>query len=284
MSSSGHVRRVVSHPLVRCAAAIGIAALLAACGGGDPLEEFRARRVLALGDETSVITSAGSKYTVNALQADNVTLDCAANPIWVQIVASSFGLVFPQCNPNNVAAPASRILAAPGAKVADVTRQIDAHLASDSFGSKDLVTMLVGRHDVLDIYRRFPTISRAQAELEARAAGAALAVQVNRVAAAGGKVLLGKVLDLGQTPFGLAEKAANSGHRPRCAADRTGLANSTPGCGSTSSTTAARSAWCRPTSGSRPWSRSRAISTSPMSPGRPARRAWLRQTAPPRRW
>ncbi|MEO8278246.1 MAG: esterase [Ideonella sp.] len=185
----------------------GAAALLASCGGGTQLVPFEAQRVLAFGDETSVITANGSKYSVNALQADNVTLDCISNPIWVQTVANAFGLVFPECNPNNVIAPRSRIYAAPGAKVADLTAQVNAHLANDGFGEKDLATMLVGQNDVLAIYAQYPTISATQARDAAEAAGAALAVQVNRVADAGGKVLLGKVLDLGQTPFGLAEKA-----------------------------------------------------------------------------
>lgn len=210
MSLPAVAPRAVSRTLIRAAITLGAAVLVAGCGGGDPLVEFRAQRVLALGDETSVITASGRKYTIDALKADNVTIDCEANPIWVQTVANSFGLVFPECNPAGVPAPRSRILAAPGAKVADVKAQIDAHLAGDSFASRDLVTILVGRHDVLDIYRRYPTISVAQAIGEAEAAGAALAVQVNRVAAAGGKVLLAKVLDLGQTPFALAEKAANT--------------------------------------------------------------------------
>ncbi len=168
---------------------------------------FTAQRVLAMGDEISVITTNGAKYSVNAVQADNVTLACASNPIWVQSVASTFGLVFPQCNPSNIVAPRSRILATPGAKVADLEAQVNAHLANDSFGEKDLVTMLVGQNDVLAIYAQYPTISIAQARERAEAAGAALAVQVNRVANLGGKVLLGKVLDLGQTPFARAEKA-----------------------------------------------------------------------------
>lgn len=208
---SGLARRALSRPLVRAAVALAAATVLTACGGGDPLENFQARRVLAFGDENSVIDSTGRKYTIDALKSDNVTIDCAANPIWIQTVASSFGLVFPQCNPNNVAAPLSRILAAPGAKVADVKTQVDAHLASDTFGSKDLATILAGRNDLIEIYRRFPAISADQARTEAAAAGAVVAAQVNRIANAGGRVLISEVVDLGQTPFALAEKAANPG-------------------------------------------------------------------------
>ncbi|WP_418318387.1 SGNH/GDSL hydrolase family protein [Piscinibacter sakaiensis] len=201
----------VLRKIVRITALTATAALLASCGGGTQLEPFQAQRVLAFGDENSVITSGGLKYTVNALDASNSAVECASNPIWVQQVASAFGLVFPQCNPTNVSAPRSRIYAAPGAKVADLTAQVNAHLAGDSFSGKDLATIMVGRNDVLAIYAQYPAISVDQAKAAAEAAGAALAVQVNRIANAGGKVLLAKVLDLGKTPFGLKEKAAHTG-------------------------------------------------------------------------
>ncbi len=110
--------------------------LLASCGGGTQLEPFDAQRVLAFGDEPSVITTTGSKYTVNALQTDNVTLDCASNPIWVQTVAASFGLVFPRMQSDQCRrADAAASWPTPGAKVADLAAQVNAHLAGgDSFG------------------------------------------------------------------------------------------------------------------------------------------------------
>ena len=42
-------------------------AVLEACGGGETEQTFTATRVIAFGDETSVINADGSKYTVNAL-------------------------------------------------------------------------------------------------------------------------------------------------------------------------------------------------------------------------
>ena len=49
-----------------------VAVLLVACGGGEQVETFRANRVIAFGDETSVINADHSKYSVNAVQlADN---------------------------------------------------------------------------------------------------------------------------------------------------------------------------------------------------------------------
>ena len=84
-----------------CAFAVfAAAALLAACGGGDQVDPFKPTRVLAFGDELSVIEADGRKYSINAFKQitatdgtvtdDPTTLDCARNPLWVQNVASSF--------------------------------------------------------------------------------------------------------------------------------------------------------------------------------------------------
>lgn len=193
------------------ALALGFAALLASCGGGDPVKAFEPRRVLAFGDELSVITSDGHKYGINALVADSAgvkTLSCATNPLWVQRLASGYGLVFPECNPNAVADPASRIYAANGAKVADVVTQIDQHLAADTFSDKDLVTIMVGQHDLLDQYALYPNTPSADLLAAAQATGEALAAQVKRIADAGGKVLVSTVPSVSITPFALAENAA----------------------------------------------------------------------------
>ncbi|TXC66820.1 hypothetical protein FSC37_16460 [Piscinibacter aquaticus] len=162
------------------ALAFSAAALLSACGGGDPVVRFEPTRVLAFGDENSLITADARKYTVNALAADAngvKTLNCAANPLWIQQLASSYGLVFPQCNPNAVPNPPSRMYATNGAKVADLVTQVDQHLSSDSFSAKDTVTLFVGQHDVLDLYAQYPT-TPAQTLLDAaKAAGEILAGQ-----------------------------------------------------------------------------------------------------------
>jgi hypothetical protein len=193
------------------ALAVGSAALLSACGGGDPVVPFVPTRVLAFGDEHSVITDQGRKYTVNALSTDSSglkTLNCAANPLWIQQLAGSYGLVFPQCNPNAVPDPASRIYAANGATVSDLAAQIDQHLATDGFSSKDLVTLFVGLHDVLDLYAQYPTTSAEQLSASARLAGEALAAQVGRIADAGGKVLVSTAPEVALTPFAAAEDLA----------------------------------------------------------------------------
>ena len=106
---------------------------MAACGGsGEPTTRFHASRVIAFGDESSLIVDTrndanGSKYSVNATVSDtDQTFVCGVNAVWSQSVAASYGLVFPQCNPpaTAVAAPTSRIRAAFGAR-ADRPRRAD---------------------------------------------------------------------------------------------------------------------------------------------------------------
>lgn len=94
-----------------------IGALLASCGGSEDVD-FVPARVLSFGDESSIINADGSKYTVNGIVPGSGTpgtLDCTLNPIWNQVLATSYGLTFPQC-PGSVPAstPSSRILAQPG--------------------------------------------------------------------------------------------------------------------------------------------------------------------------
>lgn len=190
--------------------------VLAACGGGDRVERFAPQRLLAFGDETSVVDDSaspanGRKYTVNALKADNVTLDCSASAIWIQYLTATFGFALPQCNPNTVADPKSRIYAANGATVADLGAQIDTHLLSDTFGGTDLVTVLVGAHDVLAQYALYDGSNEAALTATLQADGIEIAGQVNRIAKIGGKVIVVTVPDMGLTPFAIAEETASPG-------------------------------------------------------------------------
>ena len=189
--------------------------LLASCGGGTQVEKFVPTRVLSFGDESSVIEdfnadANGRKYTVNSIKSDLVTLDCKANPNWVQYLATAYGMVFPQCNPDAVAAPASRIFAATNAKVADIATQVDQSVAASPFNAKDLVTVLAGANDILAEYAKFPGVDEATLTANVELAGTNLAGQVNRIANAGGKVLISTVPDMGLTPYAVAQKAANT--------------------------------------------------------------------------
>jgi hypothetical protein len=142
-------------------------------------------------------------------------LDCTLNPVWNEYLAQAYALVFPQCNPSGGTAVAtSRIFAANGAKVADVKTQIDTFLAQpDTFESSTLVTILAGQNDVLAQYAlvKAGTVTEAQAQTNIEQSGTDLSTQVNRVAQAGGKVLIATIPDVGTTPFGLAEETATPG-------------------------------------------------------------------------
>jgi outer membrane lipase/esterase len=198
----------------RSALRVGVlgAALLAACGGGEQVETFRANRLIAFGDETSVLGAGGSKYSVNAVKTtDNTQLDCGSNALWIQTVGSVYGLVFPECNLLPVDNPVSRIYATVGALSSEIGAQVDLKLAADAFTEKDMVTMLVGANDILAQYAQYPRVPEAQLRINVEAAGAELAAQVNRIANLGAKVLLSTTPDMGYTPFAVTEDAANPG-------------------------------------------------------------------------
>jgi outer membrane lipase/esterase len=184
--------------------------LLGACGGGTQVEKFVPTRVLAFGDESSVIddsggrTGNGLKHTVNGYGADNLTLDCRVNPIWVQYVAGLWGLVFPQCNPTAVATT-SQIYAAAGAKVAQLEAQIT---AAGPLGPKDLATVMIGANDLFELYVASPTVANEDA---ARALASTLAGQIARIVKTGARVVFVTVPNLGQTPYALQENGLNPG-------------------------------------------------------------------------
>ena len=189
--------------------------LLASCGGGEQVQSFLATRVIAFGDESSVINTNGSKYTVNALVSGSSTaIDCSSNLIWIQSVAAAYGLVFPQCNPNAVLDPVSRTYAANGAKVADLSAQIDQQIAAGGFVSGDLVTVLVGPNDIVAQFVQYPATGQDQLLANVDAAGTELAAQVNRLADLGAKVLVSTVPDMGRAPYAGDRSAGSTNSSP----------------------------------------------------------------------
>lgn len=203
-------RHPLGRRLRRGLLALGATALVAACGGGtSQVETFVAEQVVVFGDETSALTPDGRKYSVNVLTEDKA-LDCEREPIWVQAVASYYGLVFAECNPGAVAEPKARMAAAAGARVADLAPQIDAVLASGGFAPRSLATVLVGANDVLDLYAQYPARTELELLDELRARGASVGEQVNRLAGLGLRVLVATVPDQGRTPFALAQQAAHT--------------------------------------------------------------------------
>jgi len=223
----------------RWGAAVTCAVLLAlaGCGGGDTVEEFSPRRLLVLGDETSLITADGLKYSVNALdpvapapepgasapeQVDNPPagpVDCRPNRLWIQVLAEEYGFGFDECNSDPVGTPQQGVIyATVGARVADIADQIDVHEATSRFTSSDLVTVFVGQHDILDIYAGVTAADQCRYQVadpdrsgsaarSARSRGQTLARQVNAIArnGDGGRVLFVTVPNQGATPFARQE-------------------------------------------------------------------------------
>lgn len=203
-------------PAALCAGLLLAAGLLASCGGGGTqTNTFVAHRVIVFGDESSVINQAdGSKFSVNAvLASDSTKFDCSSNPIWVQLLAAQYGLVFPQC-PGGAPAPASRIWAANNAVVADLPAQITQQFNDGGFAADDLVTVLVGTHDIVAQFNTYPGVSEAQLTTIVTQAGQTVAAQVNFIAAQGAKVLVSTLPDLGRAPFAGDRSAGSTNPNP----------------------------------------------------------------------
>jgi hypothetical protein len=194
-------------------------ATLGACGGGtSQLEPFEPKRLFAFGDEASHLTADGRKYGVNVLAANSTTeVDCRNQALWVQSVASVFGFVFAECNPDNIAEPRARMFAAPGAKVADVALQVQAQEAAGGFREGDLATLLAGVNDVVELYAQYPGVPEATLIAQARARGVQLGEQVNKLVDLGAKVIIVNVPDISFSPYARAQDAAFPGQ------DRRGL-------------------------------------------------------------
>jgi hypothetical protein len=190
-------------------ACVLVLTLLAACGGGtSQFDPFVPKRLLAFGDDSSALTTRGHKYSVNGLDANGV-ISCNAEPLWVQSLAAQYGFAFAECNPTNIE-PQARMLAAAGAKVADVAAQVEAQVASGGFRDGDLATVLAGTNDVLELYSLYPGRSEDSLLAEARSRGEILAGVVNRLVGLGVKVVVSDLPDLGMSPFAAVQKQLDS--------------------------------------------------------------------------
>ncbi len=203
------MHRVVSQKIKRglALAALAASALVAGCGGGgtSQIEPFAPTRIIAFGDESGTILQSGKKYGVNALDANTKQVNCAGNPVWTQALAAGFGFVYQECNTAFVALPQGLMYATVGAKVADVRDKIDYHLTNDRFGPKDLVAVMVGVNDIIELYKQFPAVGRESLMAEASARGTLLAQQVNRIANLNGRVVVATIFPVGLTPYGQKE-------------------------------------------------------------------------------
>jgi phospholipase/lecithinase/hemolysin len=200
---------IASRLLRAASAALAALALGASCGGGELIDPFVPSRIVTFGDETSALTAGGFNWGVNGINSTTLQFDCTINKNWVQYLASVYGIVFAECNPSGVTALATNHAVA-GAKAADVTAQIDAHLATGTLGTGDLVTILAGQNDILEQYALYPATDEATITAELRARGEALAAQVNRLADLDTRVIVSTVPDVGLSPFAAAEVAAHT--------------------------------------------------------------------------
>lgn len=193
--------------------------LLSSCGGGGQSSQtnrFNPTRMIVFGDESSLLLPGsnataidGRKYTNNGFSPGTTTRDCTVNPIWVQRLAGEYGLVFAECNPGGVT-PRVQMRATAGGKVADVVAAVDAFLASTP-GNKpvptDMITMMVGTNDVLELYNSVITsaLTQAAAVAEIERRGELLAAQINRLTNNDntlGRVMYSTVPRVSLTPFG----------------------------------------------------------------------------------
>jgi outer membrane lipase/esterase len=68
----------------------------------------------------------------------------------------------------------------------------------------------VGQNDVLEQYARYPAATEQQIRDELASRGRALADQVNRLANANGRIVVLTINNMGESPFGQAQKSANT--------------------------------------------------------------------------
>lgn len=158
----------------------GLTLVLAACGGGtERVTPYEPVRYIAFGDEMSVLKRPdGRKYSVNALNSDG-TISCAGNNsnLWTQSIANQFSFGFEECNPSGRTV-AAYTYAAPGAKAADFLTQLaEARVRFGEFGCNDLMSVLIGANDVIDLFETVyladptsDTANRITNELSARGA------------------------------------------------------------------------------------------------------------------
>ncbi|MFM8768124.1 MAG: SGNH/GDSL hydrolase family protein, partial [Rubrivivax sp.] len=189
-----------------CVLALG----LASCGGGtSQVEAFVPQRLITLGDDMSAFTPDGRKYAINGFAAGGTTPDCRVLPIWTQVVASAFGFGFAEC-PVGTGEQKALSRAFAGARVADLKAQVQAQVAAGGFAGKDLVTVMIGTHDVRDLYLQSKAASAPSREAllqAARERGVEIARQVNAVVDLGAKVIVTTIPDVGLSPWGIEQGA-----------------------------------------------------------------------------
>ena len=185
----------------------GALATLASCGGGTyQVTAFVPARILTFGDESSRLEGTqGLKYSINGISTATLQIDCNQAPIWTQTLASSYGLIYANCNQNASADTNAIDLTTVNGTVDDVVQKVAAFQAGDTFNGNDLVTIWVGMHDVLNDYQANATGDETVLLSDMKTQGATLAGKVNEIAATGAKVLLLTIPDMSYTPYAFTE-------------------------------------------------------------------------------
>ena len=181
-------------------AACASAALLAACGSSTTESAITPDRLIAFGDAMNDVGQGGPRYTVNDGSVNNWTLEVANKYGKPLSAVSAGGLSYAVGNARVVAKPD----AAGNAATRTIAEQIDAFLASSSFGAGDLVFVSGGISDVIAGMAAVQAGTQTEAAMlaAARQAGEDLAAQVRRLVTAGAThVVLTGAYDLGKTPW-----------------------------------------------------------------------------------
>ena len=206
MTSLRELRRLGA----RLLAPAGVCAvLLTACGGDtSQVTSFLPERVLALGDESSVIVNDGSndgfRYTINDRRSTTAG-KCLAAPIIAQAVATHYGYAFAECNPKNLT-PKAFIHARAGALIEDPLTGLAAQMASVArLGPTDLMTVMIGTNDIIALYEqvRAGGLTGGQAIEEAKRLGQSAAVIISGALTTGARALVMTVPDVSLTPYAL---------------------------------------------------------------------------------
>lgn len=210
MSFFRHLRR---HSL-RVLAPVALAtALLAACGGGtSQVQTFTPARILVLGDESGLLTGGpdGRKYGIND-ERSTATADagkCASLPNYAQDVASHFNVGFAECNAKGTLTVKGFMGAKLGARLEDPVKGLAAQIDAQNPAATDLVTVMIGTHDIVALYEQKAAgqITRAAAVAEAQRLGNVYAAQVNRLLARGTRALVFTIPNLGLSPYARNKK------------------------------------------------------------------------------
>ncbi len=199
--------------------------LLSSCGGGtEQVVVFKPNRLVVIGDEASLLVGAngnGRKYSVNAFNTTSGAADCTLLPTLPQQVATHYGIVFPQCNPNAVSST-GEMRAKANALLEDSATGLAAQVgAGTPLGTGDLVTVWFGSNDVIDIYRQYARgqLTLDAATAEARRRGGVAARLVNDLLATNVRALVFTVPDLGLSPYARARVTSADPADPTGAAD-----------------------------------------------------------------